>query len=83
MKHGWLTMVDGSKSFAWLLGLATDEGEAPIFYGEIPNLWKLVSSFPEAVDELGFARTWANERHYKMQLNLDDGQPHLVMEVAK
>jgi hypothetical protein len=82
VRYGWLTIVDGPDRLGWLLGLPTDDGQEPLLYGEIPDLWRLAASVPEAVDELGFARTWATERSFKAALRLDDGQPHLLMEVA-
>lgn len=83
VRHGWLAVVDAPDRLGWLLGLSTDDGHEPLLYGEIPELWRLVSSVPEAVDELGFARTWASERGMKAALLLDDGQPRLVIEVAR
>lgn len=82
VRYGWLTLVDGPERLAWLLGLPTDDGEEPLLHAEIPDLWRLVASVPEAVDELGFARTWATERAFRAALHVDDGQPHLLMEVA-
>lgn len=82
VRHGWLTLVDGPERLAWLLGLPTDDGQAPLLHGEVPDLWRLVASVPEAVDELGFARTWATERAFTAALHVDDGQPHLLLEVA-
>jgi hypothetical protein len=82
IRYGWLTVVDGPERLAWLLGLPTDDGQEPLLYFEIPDLWRLAATVPEAVDDLGFARTWATDRHFKMALHLDDGQPHLLMEVA-
>lgn len=81
--HGWLTVVDAPQRLGWLLGLATDDGQQPLLYAEIPELWRLVASVPEAVDELGFARTWASERSARTSLWIDDGQPHVLMEVAR
>lgn len=83
VRHGWLAVVDAPDRLGWLLGPSTDDGHEPLLYGEIPELWRLVSSVPEAVDELGFARTWASERGMKAALQLDDGQPRLVLEVAR
>jgi hypothetical protein len=82
VRYGWLSVVDGPDRLAWLLGLPTDDGQEPLLYAEIPDLWRLVASVPEAVEELGFARTWATDRHFKVALHLDDGQPHLLMEIA-
>jgi hypothetical protein len=82
VRYGWLTLVDGTDRLRWLLELPSDDGQEPMLYGEIPDLWRLVASVPEAVDELGFARTWATERSLKAALHLDDGQPHVLFEVA-
>ncbi len=82
-RYGWLTLVDDPARLQWLLAAPTDEGQEPLLYGEIPNLWKLVASVPEAVDELGFARTWATDRRFAAALRLDDGQPHLLLELSK
>ncbi len=82
VRYGWLTLVDGPERLAWLLGLPTDDGEEPFVYGEIPDLWRLVATVPDAVDELAFARTWAAGRTVKAALRLDDGQPHLLVEAA-
>jgi hypothetical protein len=82
VRYGWLTLVDGTDRLRWLLELPSDDGQEPMLYGEIPDLWRLVASVPEAVDELGFARTWATERSFKAALSLDEGQPHLLFEVA-
>lgn len=83
VQHGWLTVVDAEPRLSWLLGLATDDGHEPMLYLELPELWRMISSFPDAIDELGFARTWASERSFKASLHLDDGQPHIWMEVAR
>ncbi len=82
VSHGWLTAVDDPKRLAWLLGLPTDEGAAPFAYGEVPDLWRLIATVPDAVDELGFARTWATERASKASLGIDEGQILLVMDLA-
>lgn len=82
VRYGWLTLVDGTERLKWLLDLPTDDGQEPLLYGEIPDLWRLVASVPEAVDELGFARTWATERAFRGSFTVDDGQPHLLLEVA-
>lgn len=82
VRYGWLTVVDDAKRLEWLLGAPTDDGQEPLLYGEIPDLWKLVASVPDAVDELGFARTWATDRRLAGSLRLEDGQPHLLVEVA-
>jgi len=82
VRYGWLTLVDGNDRLKWLLDLPTDDGQEPLFYGEIPDMWRLVASVPDAVDELGFARTWATERSFKAALHLDDGQPRVLLEVA-
>lgn len=82
VRYGWLTLVDGTERLKWLLDMPTDDGEEPLLYGEIPDLWRLVASVPDAVDELGFARTWATDRTLKGALLLDDGQPRLLLDVA-
>jgi hypothetical protein len=82
VRYGWLTVVDDPARLSWLLGLPTDDGQEPLLYGEVPELWRLVASVPEAVDELGFARTWASDRSLKAALYLDDGQPRVLFEVA-
>lgn len=82
VRYGWLSLVDAADRLKWLLELPTDDGEEPYFYAEVPDLWRLVASVPDAVDELGFARTWATERALKASLRLDDGQPHALVEVA-
>ncbi|MEX1363847.1 MAG: hypothetical protein AB1Z98_12015 [Nannocystaceae bacterium] len=83
IRHGWLTVVDAPAQLSWLLGLPTDDGAEPMIYGEIPDLWRMAAVVPELVDELAFARTWATERAFKASLHLDDGQPHLTLEVAR
>lgn len=82
VRYGWLTLVDGTERLKWLLDLPTDDGEEPLLYGEIPDLWRLVAAVPDAVDELGFARTWASERTVKGAVLLDQGQPRLLLDVA-
>jgi hypothetical protein len=82
VRYGWLSVVDDPKRLQWLLGLPTDDGQAPLVYAEVPDLWRLVAAVPEAVDDLGFARTWATDRALVAALHLDDGQPLLLMEVA-
>lgn len=82
VRYGWLTLVDGTERLKWLLELPSDDGQEPLLYGEIPDLWRLVAAVPDAVDELGFARTWATERTLKGALLLDDGQPQLLLDVA-
>lgn len=82
VRYGWLTLVDGTERLEWLLDLPTDDGEEPLLYAEIPDLWRLVASVPDAVDELGFARTWATERTLEGAVLLDDGQPRLLLDVA-
>ncbi len=80
--HGWLAVVDDPKRFSWLLGLPTDDGATPFAYGEIPDLWRLIATVPDLVDELGFARTWATERAFKASLGIDEGNLQLVMDLA-
>jgi hypothetical protein len=82
VRYGWLALVDGTDRLEWLLEQPTDDGEEPYFHGEVPDLWRLVATVPEAVDELGFARTWASERAFKSSLRLDDGQPQLLFDLA-
>lgn len=82
VRYGWLALVDGTDRLKWLLEQPTDDGEEPYFHGEIPDLWRLVATVPDAVDELGFARTWATERALGASLRLDDGQPQLLVDVA-
>ncbi len=41
-----------------------------------------MATIPDAVDELGFARTWATERAFKASLGIDEGQLLLVMDLA-
>lgn len=82
IRHGWLALVDRPDRLAWLLNLSTDEGIEPMLYFEIADLWRLVSSVPDAAEELGFARTWASGRVFKAALVLDKGQPQLTMEIA-
>ncbi|MCA9707392.1 MAG: hypothetical protein KDK70_16190 [Myxococcales bacterium] len=83
IRHGWLTLVDETDRFSWLLGRETDDGTEPYAYAEIPDLWRLVATVPEAAGELGFARTWATDRSAKASLELEDGQPRLVIEVVQ
>jgi hypothetical protein len=82
VRYGWLALVDGTERLKWLLEQPTDDGEEPYFHGEVPDLWRLVATVPEVVDELGFARTWATERALKTSLRLDDGQPQLLFDLA-
>lgn len=82
VSHGWLTVVDDPKRLAWLLDLPTDDGATPFAYGEIPDLWRLMATVPDVVDELGFARTWATERAFKVSLGIDEGKLQLVMDLA-
>lgn len=82
VSHGWLTVVDDPKRLAWLLDLPTDDGATPFAYGEVADLWRLMATVPDVVDELGFARTWATERAFKVSLGIDEGKLQLVMDLA-
>ena len=82
IRHGWLSLMAAPERLAWLLDRPTDDGEAPYIYAEIPDLWRMVASVPDAAGEFGFARTWATDRTVKAALRLDEGQPHLLIDVA-
>lgn len=81
-RHGWLAVADKPERLAWLEGMDTDKGTEPWAYFEIPNLWTLVASIPDAMGELAFARTWAMQRSFKAALVIDGGVPTVIMEVA-
>lgn len=82
-KHGWMIVADKPERVEWLESMDTDGGEVPLGYFEIPDLWKLFTGIPEAMEDLAFARTWAMGRSFKIALILHEGAPSIAFELAK
>ena len=64
--------------------MEVDDGAAPVIYGEIGDLWRLVASFSEGREELDFAQSWLSRRWVRGQLGIDDrGAPQVRWAMGK
>ncbi|MCA9658806.1 MAG: hypothetical protein KC486_10700 [Myxococcales bacterium] len=72
---GWMVAADGVDRLTWLLGLGRDEAVEPAAYFEIPDLMRLLGTFPEAERELGSFRAYLTGRSVRISFDVIDGSP--------
>ncbi|MEZ4383289.1 MAG: hypothetical protein R3A79_18315 [Nannocystaceae bacterium] len=70
---GWVAAADGVDRLAWLLGLERDDAVEPAAYFEIPDVMRLLGSFPEAERELGSFRAYLTGRSVRVSFDVIDG----------
>jgi hypothetical protein len=81
---GWAVLADSDDRVRWLAGLPHDDGAVPLVYLEAVDLWRLVASFEDGREELGFAQSWLSRRWVRGQVALDEsGAPEVRIAMGK
>ena len=83
MEVGWATVADSTDRLTWLLSQPRDEGVQPAFYMELPDLWRLFSAVPDAMEDLNFAQSWLSGRSARLAADIVDGRLRFDFQLAR
>jgi len=72
---GWIALVDAPDRMAWLLGLPTETYAGPAAYAELPDLARVIQSWPDIARDLEPMRVWLERRSLRASFELDHGEP--------
>ncbi|MBZ5714233.1 hypothetical protein [Nannocystis pusilla] len=84
VEFGWIVVADGQDRLKWMLAdLERDNETNPAFYGELPDLWRLVASFEGGPREAGFLQSWLTGRGFRLAADVVGGRVRLDAEFAR
>lgn len=84
VEFGWIVAADGPDRLKWALkDIAHDSDTRPAFYGELPDLWRLVASVDDGPREVGFLQSWLHGRGLRLAGDVIGGRVRLDLELAR
>jgi hypothetical protein len=84
VEFGWIAAADGQDRLKWLLAdVARDKDTDPAFYGELPDLWRLVGSFEDGPRGANFLQSWLSGRGFRMAADVVGGRVRFDFELAR
>lgn len=84
VEFGWLVAADGPDRLRWLLkDVAMAKDPEPAVYFELPDLWRLISSFRDGPREAGFLQSWLSGRSVRFAADAVGGRVRLDVEFAR
>ncbi|MFZ6177380.1 hypothetical protein [Nannocystis pusilla] len=84
VEFGWIAAADGQDRLKWLLAdVERDKETNPAFYGELPDLWRLIGSFDDGPRDAGFLQSWLTGRGFRLAADVVGGRVRLDLEFAR
>ncbi|PCC74755.1 hypothetical protein SAMN02745121_06065 [Nannocystis exedens] len=84
VEFGWIAAADGQDRLKWLLAdVERDKDTNPAFYGELPDLWRLIGSFDDGPRDVGFLQSWLTGRGFRLAGDVVGGRVRLDAEFAR
>ncbi|HEY8378300.1 MAG TPA: hypothetical protein VIK91_17510, partial [Nannocystis sp.] len=84
LEFGWLAVADAPDRLKWLLAdIEHGPDTGPAFYGELPDLWRMITSFKDGPRELGFLQSWLEGRGLRFAADVIGGRVRLDLEFSR